>query len=223
MQRPRVDVREEAARLNSFDKDDSSPPLWGLVLAGGESRRMGQDKGNLAMFADPQAIVAWRMLDRACGRAFVSVRPGQADIEPYRDLPHIVDDHRDATGPVAGLLAAWKRYEDVAWLLLAADMPFVDEAMFHALIESRDGAALATSFRHPDGRPEPLCTIWEPRADAVLRQRERAGERSLSGLLEVSAVRWVEPRDASRLASVNTPEELERARAMLSGKHAVSN
>ena len=208
--------------MSNFHNDDSTPPLWGLVLAGGESRRMGQDKGNLALFGEPQATVAWQMLDRACSRAFVSVRSGQTAVRPYSKLPHIVDDGGDATGPIAGLLAGWKRYEDVAWLLLAADMPFVDEAMLRTLIGSRDTKALATAFRHRGGKPEPLCTIWEPRANAVLRQRERAGERSLSGLLEASAVRWVEPRDASRLASVNTPDELERARAMLSGDNVVS-
>lgn len=184
---------------------------------------MGRDKGNLALFGDPQAIVAWRMLDRACERAFVSVRPGQADTEPYRGLPHIVDDDRAARGPAAGLLAAWKHYGDVAWLLLAADMPFVDEAMLHMLIGNRDTAALATAFRHREGRPEPLCTIWEPGAHAVVRRRERAGERSLSGLLAASPVRWVDPQDATRLASVNTPEDLERARTELSGKQVATN
>lgn len=183
---------------------------------------MGRDKGNLAVFGEPQATVAWRMLDRACSRAFVSVRPGQAETRPYCDLPHIVDDDRVATGPVAGLLAAWRGYEDVAWLLLAADMPFVDEAMLQMLIENRDTTALATAFRQREGKPEPLCTIWEPGAHAVVRRRERAGERSLSSLLETSTVRWVDPRDAARLASVNTPEELERARAALSGNRAAS-
>lgn len=183
---------------------------------------MGRDKGKLTLFGDPQAIVAWRMLDRACDRAFVSVRPGQADTEPYRDLPHIVDDDRAARGPAAGLLAGWKQYEDVAWLLLAADMPFVDEAMLQVLIGNRDTAALATAFRHLDDKPEPLCTIWEPGAHAVVRRRERAGERSLSGLLELSTVCWVAPGDTARLASVNTPAELEQARAMLSGNHVAS-
>lgn len=184
---------------------------------------MGRDKGNLTLLGEPQATVAWRMLERACSRAFVSVRPGQTEARPYSELPHIVDDERDATGPLAGLLAAWKRYEDVAWLLLAADMPFVDEATLQVLIENRDATALATAFRRREGKPEPLCTIWEPGAHAVLRRRAGTGERSLSGLLEVSPVRWIEPGDAARLASVNTPEELERARAALSGSRAAAN
>ena len=209
--------------MSNLRNDDSPPPLWGLVLAGGESRRMGRDKGNLALLGEPQATVAWQMLDRACSRAFVSVRPGQTQTRPYSKLPQIVDDGRDATGPVAGLLAAWKRYEDVAWLLLAADMPFVDEAMLQVLIENRDATALATAFRRREGKPEPLCTIWEPGARVVLRRRASTGERSLGGLLEVSPVRWIEPGDAATLASVNTPEELERARAALSGSRAVQS
>ena len=180
---------------------------------------MGRDKGRLAYFGEPQASRAWRMLESVCPRAFVSVRPEQAGAEPYSQLPYIVDDDT-AKGPVAGVLAAWAQWEGVAWLLLAADMPFVDEAMLRELIRARDPTVLATAFRHRGGAPEPLCTIWEPRAHRAVLRRARARERSLRGLLEVAPVHWVDPPDASRLASVNTPEEYERVRAALGPSRA---
>ena len=203
--------------MSDLRNDDSLPPLWGLVLAGGESRRMGLDKGQLAYVGEPQAIRAWCMLDAICLRAFVSVRPGQATAEPYSQLPSIVDEDRSAKGPAAGLLAAWARFEGVAWLALATDMPFVDAEMLRELVDARDPGALATAFRGPDGKPEPLCAIWEPYAHDAVLSRARTGNRSLRGLLEESRIRFVEPPDASKLASVNTPEDHDRIRAVFEG------
>ncbi len=157
------------------------------------------------------------MLDSVCPRAFVSVRPGQTDTEPYTQLPYIVDEDRAAKGPAAGLLAAWARFEGVAWLALATDMPFVDAEMLRKLVDARDPGALATTFRGSDGKPEPLCAIWEPHAHDALLSRARTGNRSLRGLLEESRIRSVEPPDASKLASVNTPEDHDRLRAALGG------
>lgn len=206
--------------MSRFGNDDSPPPLWGLVLAGGESRRMGSDKGQLAYAGEPQAIRAWCMLDAICLRAFVSVRPGQAEAEPYSQLPYIVDEDRAAKGPAAGLLAAWARFEGMAWLALATDMPFVDAALLRELVDERNPGAIATAFRGRDGKPEPLCAIWEPHAHDALISRARTGNRSLRGLLEASRIRCVEPPDASKLASVNTPEDHDRIRAAFEGGSA---
>lgn len=203
--------------MSNLRNDDSPPPLWGLVLAGGESRRMGLDKGRLAYGGEAQATRAWRMLDSVCARAFVSVRPGQADAEPYAQLPYIVDADRSAKGPAAGLLAAWARYDGIAWLVLATDMPFVDDSMLRELMDERDPGAIATAFRGRDGKPEPLCAIWEPHAHDALLSRARNGNRSLRGLLEESRICSVEPSDASKLASVNTPEDHARISAALGG------
>ncbi len=203
--------------MSNRGNDEAAPPLWGLVLAGGESRRMGLDKGQLAYAGEPQAIRTWRMLDSICARAFVSVRPGQTDAEPYSQLPYIVDEDRTAKGPAAGLMAAWERFEAAAWLVLATDMPFVDTAILRELMGERDPGAIATAFRGRDGKPEPLCAIWEPSAHDALLSRARTGRRSLRGLLEESRIRCVEPPDASKLASVNTPEDHDRVRAALDG------
>ena len=110
--------------------------------------------------------------------------------------------------------------EKIKTSTLKKEMPFVDEAMLRELIRARDPTALATAFRHRGGAPEPLCTIWEPRAHPAVLGRARARERSLRGLLEASPVRWVDPPDASRLASVNTPEDYERVRAALGPSRA---
>jgi molybdopterin-guanine dinucleotide biosynthesis protein A len=59
-----------------------------------------------------------------------------------------------------------------------------------------------------------LCALYEPAAGAELSRRAAAGERSLRWMLSTMRVRLLDPPDPSALASVNTPQDLERARAL---------
>jgi molybdopterin-guanine dinucleotide biosynthesis protein A len=196
-------------------------PLLGLVLAGGDSRRMGRDKAQLAYRGEPQVRRAIEMLRDVCERAYVSVRPEQARTEAYAGLPSIVDEG-EGRGPAAGLLAAWAERPDAAWLVLAADLPFVDGPLLAELVAGRDPAKLATAFRHADATPEPLCTIWEPAARALLQRRVQGGDRSLRRLLETAAVKLLDAGEPARLTSVDTEREYAAALARLEHDAAAS-
>jgi molybdopterin-guanine dinucleotide biosynthesis protein A len=199
--------------MNSNDRiGDRRAPLLGLVLAGGDSTRMGRDKGSLDYRGRPLVVRAWRALDAVCESAYVSVRDAQTTMPAYAGLPLIVD-RGDDRGPVIGLLAAWAEHPSAAWLLLAADMPLVDEDLLGALIGARDGSRPATMFVHPDGTPEPLCAIYEPAARAVLAGRAAAGTRSLRAFLDAAKPRAVALTGADRLINVNTAAELGRLEA----------
>ncbi|WP_114238338.1 NTP transferase domain-containing protein [Dyella sp. C9] len=183
-----------------------SAPLYGLLLSGGASQRMRQDKAALAYRGEPQLLRAWRLLDAVIGRAFVSVRENQR-ADPLRArLPQIVDSF-DAVGPAAGILSAQRRHPDVAWLVLACDLPLLDATTLRQLVEARDPTADATAFtsRH-DGLPEPLCAIWEPSSHALLRERYEAGNYCpRKALLQLRTV--LLPAPGTALDNVNTPEE----------------
>jgi molybdopterin-guanine dinucleotide biosynthesis protein A len=187
-------------------------PIFGLVLAGGRSRRMGRDKAALDYHGVPQARWAHRLLAASCERAYVSVRADQRAQPAFTGLPLISDDDRVA-GPAAGLLAAWRHAPSAAWLILAADLPLVDSATLDALIEGRDTRAPATAFCHPDGTPEPLCTIWEPAARLLVERAAADGEVSLRRMLAGATI--LAPPDATRLASANSPIEEAAVRRRL--------
>jgi molybdopterin-guanine dinucleotide biosynthesis protein A len=193
----------------------SVPLLFGLVLAGGESRRMGRDKGGLIVQGEPQVRRAWRLLNGLCVRAYISARAEQVDVEAdaeaaaYRGLPLILDERR-GIGPAAGLLAAWAAHPDVAWLVLATDMPLVDAGLVADLIRRRDPDRVATCFRQADGLLQPLCAIWEPRANALLAERIARGEASLRRLLESVPILEIDPAAPERLVSADTEESHRR-------------
>ncbi len=198
------------------ERGSAAPPLWGLVLAGGRSRRMGEDKGRLEFHGLPQVVWLHRQLDEVCEQVYVSVSAEQQDAEPYAGLPTITDQDSDG-GPAIGLLSAWRRFPDVAWLAVAVDMPFIDPETLRTLLDERRAEDLATAFQHADGTLEPLCTIWEPAAGPVLAERVAGGDRSLRRLLEAAGIQGLEPRDGGALVSVNSQEEVERARRALQG------
>src|SRR5690606_9010302 len=151
---------------------------------------------------------AWRLLTTVCGRAYVSVNTAQAGARPYSELPLIVDDD-EGRGPAAGLVAAWRRYPDAAWLVLAADMPLVDPAVLEPLRAERDPGRFATVYRHSDGLYEPLCSIWEPIARKAFGEWVAAGHGSLRRFLERHDVAAVAPAEPEKLRSFNDRESFE--------------
>lgn len=183
-------------------------PLYGLLLSGGASQRMRQDKAALAYRGEPQLQRAWRLLDAVTERAFVSVRDSQRDDPVRAGLPQIVDSY-DAIGPAAGILSAQKRFPEAAWLVLACDLPLLDSGTLDRLIAARDPGAFATAFSSShDGLPEPLCAIWEPVSHALLQERyEKGSYCPRKALIQSNTQLLPAPGDA--LDNVNTPEERE--------------
>jgi molybdopterin-guanine dinucleotide biosynthesis protein A len=191
-----------------------SDNLVGLVLAGGRSARMGTDKAHLVYAGEPQVVRAHRVLAELCSRVLVSVRADQADEDLYKPFALVID-RRAEQGPAAGLLAAWREVPTAALLVLAVDLPSVDTSTLRTLVAARDPAALATAFAHPDGTIEPLCTIWEPSAYAIVLARTRKSHLSLRRVLETEAIRRVPLQDSDCLQSVNTPADYTRLRSRL--------
>jgi molybdopterin-guanine dinucleotide biosynthesis protein A len=193
------------------------PPVYGLLLSGGASRRMRRDKAHLEYRGEPQLLRAWRLLGAVAERAFVSARADQRDDPLRAGLPIIVDAF-ESVGPVAGLLSAQAAHPLVAWLALAVDLPLLDADTLQRLIAQRDPAADATAFlsRH-DGLPEPLCAIWEPASHALLLQRYQAGEYCPRKALIRSNTRLLPP-PGDALDNINSPEDAEQMQSMLGAR-----
>jgi molybdopterin-guanine dinucleotide biosynthesis protein A len=185
----------------------AAAPLAALVLAGGRSTRMQRDKAALAYDGEPQLARVFRQVRAVVPDAFVSVRPDQAE-DPLRiGFPQVVDG-ADGAGPVAGILAAFAARPEHAWLVVAVDLPLLDEATLARLIAARDPAQLATAYVSAhDGLPEPLCTIWEPASAAPLRAFVAGGRTCPRKFLITHGAKLVPLADAAALDNVNTPDE----------------
>jgi molybdopterin-guanine dinucleotide biosynthesis protein A len=187
-------------------------PLFGLVLAGGRSTRMGKDKAALEYHGRAQLERAFGLLEKLVVQAFVSVRPDQTGDPLRARFAQIVDVADGTEGPAAGIRAAQLAHPEAAWLVLACDLPWLDIATLQHLIARRDPARMATAFRSQhDGLPEPLCAIYEPVAAAALAQFLASGRNCPRKLLLNSDTLLLEQPNIKALDNVNTPQELAAA------------
>lgn len=188
------------------------PALHGLVLTGGASTRMGEDKALLDRQGEPQLLATFRLLSQHVQSCFVSLRRDQREESIRAGLPGIFDE-AEGIGPAAGLLAAHGAHPDAAWLVLACDLPRLQPSTLLGLIRARDGRHAAIAYRSAvDDLPEPLCALWEPAALASLSRQAQAGRYRLRDILESGDALLLSAPSDGVLENINTPEDLQRLR-----------
>jgi molybdopterin-guanine dinucleotide biosynthesis protein A len=186
-------------------------PVYGLILAGGSSSRMQHDKATLMYGGRSQLDRAYDLVSRHVSKTFVSVRANQTE-DPVRAEKPLIVDTISGEGPIVGIRSAFAKFPDVAWLVLACDLPFLSDAVVAQLLASRDPTNLATAYRSAhDGLPEPLCAVWEPAAAAALAAYQAGDGRCPRKFLIRNPVRLLEPLELRALDNVNTPEEYAEA------------
>lgn len=185
-------------------------PLFGLVLAGGESRRMGRDKATLRRAGQTQLAYAMGLLADLTERAFVSARADQDDAERRR-FEQIVDRYA-GLGPIAGILSAMDAYPDVDWLVLACDLPNIDDETLSNLVANRSHnkpfTAYASSY---DGLPEPLCACYAATSADILRRFVSEGVHCPRKILIRSDTLLLEQPNPRALDNINTPDDLRQS------------
>jgi molybdopterin-guanine dinucleotide biosynthesis protein A len=184
-----------------------SPPLFGLVLAGGRSTRMQRDKATLQYHGRTQLEWAMDLITPFVDLAYISVRPDQLQDPVRAKFPQIVDTHENL-GPIAGIMAAQAAHPEAAWLVLACDLPFLDAGTLKHLVWARQEDRPATAYRSShDGLPEPLCAIYEPSSREAIVEFVATGKHCPRKFLIRSEAHLIEEPNPRALDNVNTPEE----------------
>ena len=188
---------------------DTTNSLCGLVLAGGESRRMGQDKALLARDGQSQLAYMVSLLKQVTDTVFVSTRRDQQRESERSRFTQIVDRY-EGVGPIAGILSAMDEHPHADWLVVACDLPNIDVAMLNFLLERRSPEHPFTAFRSSyDGLPEPLCAFYRSSSVAVLRQFVEDGIVCPRKILIRSDTLLLEQSDPRSLDNINTPDDLQ--------------
>ena len=183
-------------------------PLNGLVLTGGKSERMGSDKSLLHYRNKPQRDYVYELIQPLCTATFLSCNASQSG---EITLPKI-EDLFIGLGPMSGILSAFRTAPDSAWLTVACDMPYLSDSTLQYLIAHRNPSKMATAFMDAAAQfPEPLITIWEPRAYQVLLQALSEGYSCPRKVLIHSDVERLQAPDSAELRNINHPEEFATA------------
>jgi molybdopterin-guanine dinucleotide biosynthesis protein A len=188
-----------------------SASIYGLVLAGGRSSRMHTDKAALSYHGRSQLAEAMRLVTPFVERAFVSVRADQIHDPVRAGFAQIVDREANV-GPIAGIMAAQEEFPDVAWLVIACDLPFLNAGALEQLLAARAPACDATAYLSShDGLPEPLCAIYEPASKKTLTDYLREGRQCPRKFLLKGNVHLIAAADAHALDNINTRDEYSAA------------
>jgi molybdopterin-guanine dinucleotide biosynthesis protein A len=187
----------------------SKPILLGLILDGGESKRMGTDKGSLVyhklspLEQRQRHLKAFESLDIL---AYVSSGVFKKPSENFNIIP----DHKDFTGgPGAGILSAHLFRPEAAWLVIACDFPFADIQAMRDLISQRRGNGFSVAYKHPDSTVEPLFAIWEPETLVHFLGQFKMGDKSPRKALEQTQAITSVPENLRTLVNINSPLEAQ--------------
>lgn len=197
----------------------SSEPLTGVVLAGGLSTRLGNDKTVIRLYGDSEPD----MLNRACGllaqvtdEVWVSGRT----TKPKTNGHFWICDEKKGLGPIGGVMTALRAAQGPI-MVLSCDLPFMDTQTLMKLVEKRKertASTLMTTFLQVEtGFIESLVAIYEFAALALFEEAIENGIYKLSRVIDKSAQLHIPytSRESLPFFNINYPADLEMARRII--------
>lgn len=208
---------DETERLRRFIENcmiDNKPKINGLVLMGGKSTRMGQDKSALNYHGKPQSEYVYELLGGFCEEVYFSCRAEQTLDNVHSNKK--IEDRFNNLGPMGGILSALMTNPERAWLVVACDLPFIDRETLQFLVNERDTSKIATAFLDSEDKfPEPLVAIWEPKSYTALYHFLSLGYSCPRKVLINSDIQLVKAPDNRALTNANEPQDYEQAKKEL--------
>ncbi len=186
-----------------------------VVLAAGESRRMGRPKQLLELCGRPMLEHVLLMLSGLFERVVVVLGHAHEEVLNAVEVPGnalIVFNPRYGEGISTSVRAGLSAVEADAYLIYLGDMPCVRPTTIAALVEAyrRGGRPAAVpTYRGTRGNPIVVSRALKPLAEALV------GDRGLSGVLDAVDPLYVEVDDGGILIDVDTPRDVEALRCAL--------
>lgn len=193
--------------------------LFGLVVCGGKSTRMGVDKSMLVYHEKPQRYHVYEMLKNICDRVFISCNASQAN-EISKDYETLVDlsCYQDI-GPMAALLTAFAQCPQVDLLVTGCDYPFISGKDVKEFLTSVKEKKIAAAFYNNEEKfYEPLLAWYSADAANLLMQLFEEKQYSLQYFLKLNNADKYYPADKNIIRSIDTPAAFESAKTILKNK-----
>ena len=194
--------------------------LIGIVACGGQSSRMGIDKGRLIYHGQEQRYRVYHMLAKICDEVYISCNARQAvDLPAGFNL--IVDNPSyPEIGPMAGLLSAFDTVQHADVLLLGCDYPYLDEKELRLFLAAIDRSGPATAFFNGAAAVyEPLLAYYGSQAAASIRTGFAEGQYSLQQWLYRNKAGRYLPQNRDSLKSIDTPAAAAAAQRHFAAEH----
>jgi len=167
-------LRDFSTPLRSVRNDTSA-----VLLAGGESRRMGTDKATFPFRGKPLWQIQLETLRRLRpAEIFLSVRTDPSwrprDVQFIADVP-------PSRGPLSGIAASLVNIRTAHLLVLAIDMPFMTENYLRSICDAMEpGRGVIANINN---RAEPLAAVYPREAEIDFRTALAGADFSLQKLV----------------------------------------
>ena len=178
-----------------------------IILAGGKSSRMGEDKALLEYngkyfiekIADTLSFFDEKIVARGDNSNLVEITGTD-----WKVIPDIYPDH----GPMGGLHAALKECESEAMFVVTCDMPLITESLIKKICNElkANDAVIAVS---DDGKYHPLCGIYRKNLYKYMEECLNQDQNRIMTVLKKYPVKYMDldKEESEQLVNVNTKEE----------------
>lgn len=180
----------------------------GIVLAGGQSRRMGRDKALLSHGGETMLARVLGMVGGVVDDMVVVGRQSETEHLGAR----WVEDEVPGLGPLGGLITGLRLARHPSVLVVACDMPFIRSDVLRCILRylpSFDAAVPVV-----DKRPQPLLAAYSATILPTLERRLAQGQLGVQSMLEDIRTRWIGPHELAGVdatwqsfVNVNTPAD----------------
>lgn len=175
-----------------------------LVLAGGASSRMGEDKAFIKYYDKEQIYHTANLLAATGLDTYLSIN--------HKQLPHIdtnyayiLDKYTDC-GPLSGIASAFREYSDCHWLVVGCDYPLLQQwDVNHLLFEAKQFNCSSAYFLENEGFYLPTVGIYHPRIVPYLLQALGNQDYAMQKILRNANTIKIKPLNLMRFESANTP------------------
>jgi molybdopterin-guanine dinucleotide biosynthesis protein A len=184
----------------------------GLILAGGENRRIQIQKGLLEFNGKKIIETALELFEKNFKRVFISTN--SPEIFFYLGFP-MIGDILNYRGPMTGIFSSFCSSSSSELFVAACDMPFINSKLIRLIVSKYNGQdAVIPVF---NGKPQPLLGIYSRKITDVMEERIKSEKRSMIDLLKYINVYYinedviaeVDP-DGRSFVNINTFEEYEK-------------
>ena len=182
--------------------------VTGIVLAGGRSRRMGEDKSLMKLNGKSLVEYSIDALKHLCDKVIVSSNNPHYEFTGCEVWPDELPDQ----APIIGIYSSLKRSETETNIFLSCDIPLMSTSMIGYLLAKSENHDITVPI-HDNGQIEPLCGIYKKSSAGILKEFIDRGNYRLSECLSSASAHFVPvdfqiPCNTPNLfLNINTPDD----------------
>ena len=183
-----------------------------IVLAGGKSSRMGQDKALMKINGKAMMQYVIDNLSQAFGEVFIS-----GNRLDYPVSMKVIKDVNEQKGPMGGIRSALA-YCGQDIFVCSCDMPFVSPELIRNMLQRKEEGKI--SIAHYSGKIYPVLGIYPFSILTDLKKTIENGNLRMTSFLEQQNAHYIDFEDSfeHQLLNINTPENFKTAEKIIKSK-----